>query len=258
MERRLITINTEEYPDEFLSILKDAKIYDSSCSEAAKVIFIDKDDGYFLKRAAKGSLNIEAEMTRFFYKKRLAAEVLGYISGRYDYLLTRRVRGEDCTFYKYLEDPERLCDVLGEVLRGLHEEDFASCPVENRMEAYFETVRKNYENGVFDPSIFENKITIGEAWKIAEEGKKCLKSDTLIHGDYCLPNIMLENFKFSGFIDVGNGGVGDRHVDLFWGAWSLKYNLKTDKYRDRFFDAYGRDRIEVEAMRIIEAAECFG
>ncbi len=38
-----------------------------------------------------------------------------------------------------------------------------------------------------------------------------------------------------GFIDLGNGGVGDRHIDLFWGAWTLFYNLKTDRHTERFF-----------------------
>ena len=69
---------------------------------------------------------------------------------------------------------------------------------------------------------------------------------------------MLDNWRFSGFIDVGNGGIGDRHVDLFWGAWTLGFNLGTDMYRDRFFDAYGRDKINEEKMKVIAAAEVFG
>ena len=66
---------------------------------------------------------------------------------------------------------------------------------------------------------------------------------------------MLDDFRFSGFIDVGNGGVGDRHIDLFWGAWTLRFNLKTDRYRERFFDAYGADKINKELIRAIAAAE---
>ena len=68
----------------------------------------------------------------------------------------------------------------------------------------------------------------------------------------------MENWRFTGYIDLGNGGVGDRHVDLFWGAWTLNFNLHTDRYRDRFFDAYGRDRIEEEALLTVAAAEVFG
>ena len=85
-----------------------------------------------------------------------------------------------------------------------------------------------------------------------------LKSDVLLHGDYCLPNIMLNNWQFSGFIDVGNGGRGDRHIDLFWGIWSLNFNLKTDRYRNRFLDAYGRDKVDEARLHVVAAAEVFG
>ena len=43
----------------------------------------------------------------------------------------------------------------------------------------------------------------------------------VMHGDYCLPNLILSDARLSGFIDLGNGGVGDRHCDLYWGLWAL-------------------------------------
>ena len=69
---------------------------------------------------------------------------------------------------------------------------------------------------------------------------------------------MLDSWKLSGFVDVGNGGIGDRHIDVFWGIWTLWFNLGTDKYRDRFIDAYGRDKIDENILKIIAAAEVFG
>jgi kanamycin kinase len=84
-----------------------------------------------------------------------------------------------------------------------------------------------------------------------------LKSDTLLHGDYCLPNIILSDWQFSGFIDLDSAGLGDRHIDLFWGIWTLNFNLKTDVWGDRFLDAYGRDRIDNEILSSIGAFEVF-
>ena len=80
----------------------------------------------------------------------------------------------------------------------------------------------------------------------------------LLHSDYCLPNILLDRWRFSGFVDLDTGGVGDRHVDLFWAIWSLNYNLKTGKYRERFLDAYGREDVQEELFRVIAAVEVFG
>jgi kanamycin kinase len=110
-------------------------------------------------------------------------------------------------------------------------------------------------------SLFGDRASFKDAesaYRFVEENAGILRSEVLIHGDYCLPNIMLDGWTFSKFIDVGNGGIGDRHVDLFWGAWTLNYNLGTDEYRSRFFDAYGRDMIDPLAIRVIEAAEYFG
>lgn len=72
--------------------------------------------------------------------------------------------------------------------------------------------------------------------------------NVIIHGDYCLPNIIMDNFSFKGFIDLGYGGVGDRHYDIYWGIWTLNYNLKTDNYRDIFLDAYGRNDINDDGL----------
>lgn len=54
--------------------------------------------------------------------------------------------------------------------------------------------------------------------------------DTLIHGDFCLPNILALGDKISGFIDLGDSGIGDPWRDYAWCIWSLEYNLKTDAY----------------------------
>ena len=261
MKRTRITPNLDAIPAEFHPLLKNAAVYDSSCSPEARVIFIDKDGGYFLKSAPKNSLEAEALLDGYFHKKGLSAAVLSYLSKDRDWLLTERVGGEDCTLARYLDDPKRLCDTIATLLRRLHELDAADCPVPNRTETYLTTAAHNYRNGLYDTSLFPDNwgyTSAEEAWRTLEEGKHLFEQNVLLHGDYCLPNILLDDWRFSGFIDLGNGGVGDRHVDLFWGAWTLNFNLKTDEYRERFFDAYGRDKLDPDRLRVVAAAEVFG
>ena len=261
MNRKPIFVVPEYFPPEVLPWLNGAKAYDSSCSPEARVIFLDKDQGVYLKSASKGSLAREATMTEFFHQKGMAAEVLLYLSGEKDWLLTERVPGEDCTHALYLSEPKRLCDTLAELLREIHETDSQGCPVPDRMREYFTTAEQNHAVGRYDATLFDDNpwyASADEAWRIVCEGRSLLQSDTLLHGDYCLPNVMLDQWHFSGLIDVGNGGIGDRHVDLFWGIWTLRFNLGTDCYRDRFFDAYGREAVEEDRLRIIAAAEAFG
>ena len=240
MNRIKINADIDSYPDIFKPLLLNADVFDSSCSPEARVIFIDKDCGYYLKSAEKGTLKKEADMTAFFNSKGLGTKVFEYFCDDKDWLLTERVRGEDCTYSKYIDDPKRLCDLTATLLRQLHETDKAGCPVPARTEEYLDTVKNNYHNGIYDSSLFPDNwgyASADEAWHAISKYGHLLKSDTLIHGDYCLPNIMLDDWKFSKFVDLGNGGVGDRHIDLFWGSWTLFFNLKTDEYRERFFDA---------------------
>ena len=129
------------------------------------------------------------------------------------------------------------------------------------MDSYFASARRNFRAGAFDPSFLPQSLRCGsarEAWQLLCENQHALTDKVLLHGDYCLPNILLDNWQFSGFIDVGNGGVGDRHIDIFWGIWSLYFNLKSEAYSDRFLDAYGRDAVQPELLRLIAAVESFG
>ena len=66
MERVPVTINIENYPESLRPLLSGADIYDSRCASGAEVLFIDKDDGYFLKSMKRGELEAEARMTKYF------------------------------------------------------------------------------------------------------------------------------------------------------------------------------------------------
>lgn len=259
MELKPLSIDLSAFPHELQNVLRGSKLFDSSCSPEAKVIFIDKEEGFFLKSAPKGWLKSEADMTKFFNQKGLSPSVLAYISNEEDWLLTAKVAGEDCIAAKYVEQPKRLTEILAERLYSLHHTDFTGCPVLNHTERYLSTAKHNYQTGHYDKSHFPNwgYTSAEEAYGVIELKGHLLKTDTLLHGDYCLPNIILNDWEFSGFIDVDCGGVSDRHVDLFWALWTLWFKLKTDKYRERFIDAYGRTDVDEDHLRIIAAVEAF-
>lgn len=260
MKRTKISLDQIKFPlpPTILRLCENVPLYDSSCSPEARVLYVERDGGYFIKTSPAGSLKKEALLDAYFHKKGLSAPVIDYFTeGGRDFLVTERVTGEDATDAQYTCEPKRLAAKMGELLRELHEMPCEDCPVQDRMSDYFATAKENYEKGEFDLS-FGSFKSAEEAYKVALEGKKILKSDTLIHGDFCLPNFLLDKWHFSGYIDLGNGGVGDRHIDLFWGAWTLNFNLKTDAFRDLFFDAYGRDKIDKNALLAVNAAEVFG
>ena len=256
-----VKIDPEKYPEAFRSILIGADVYDSRCASGAEVLFIDRDGGCFLKSMKRGELESEATMTKYFGSLGLGAKVLAFEQTDRDYMLTERVSGEDCTHAQYLSDPKRLCELYAELLYDLHHRDFSDCPVQNRIDSYHSLAFEKYRTGNYDQDSFPDSFgyaSAEEAMAVIEKYGSALRNDTLIHGDYCLPNVMLDDWSFSAFIDVGNGGVGDKHIDLFWGTWTLWYNLKTNEYEDRFLDAYGRGNFDKDMLRVVAAFEVFG
>jgi len=260
MELVPISPDIQTFPAKLRPLLLNAMLYDSSCSEEARVIYIKNDNGFFLKSAPKGALVREAAMTCYFHSKGLAANVLDYISDERDWLLTEKINGDDCVADKYLEQPERLVDIFAEQLAMLHATEFAGCPIPNHTELYIENVKQRYHTGNYDHKRITKKgyTTAEDAFSIVETRGHLLQTDTLLHGDYCLPNIILDDWRFGGFIDLELGGVGDRHRDLFGAMTTFKINFKTEKYNGRFLDAYGRDKVDEDMLRIVAACEVFG
>jgi aminoglycoside phosphotransferase len=64
------------------------------------------------------------------------------------------------------------------------------------------------------------------------------RGNVLIHGDYCLPNVLVRDGKLSGLVDVGRSGLGNPEDDLAAGVWTLQYNFGKGLAR-RFLDSYG-------------------
>lgn len=260
MKRMPVLPDFDTIPDAYHSLMRSCPVLDSSCSSAARVYYIEAEGGLYLKSAEAGSLRREGELDAYFHSLGLGPEVLDYRTDRQDWLLTRAVKGEDCTHPQYLADPVRLADTMAQMLWELHHKDHSCCPVQNHTARYVARAKDHYACGRYDTSLFPDNwgyATAEEAWAVVEANKAYLKTDTLLHGDYCLPNIMLDNWKPSGFIDLGGAGVGDKHIDLFWGTWTLNFNLKTDKYCGRFLDGYGRENFDEEMLRVIAAFEVF-
>lgn len=253
MRKEKVNVNIAGFPARLHRLFENAQVYDSSSHSGATVLFLDT--GYYLKTDEKGKLAEEAGRAKFFHSLGLGVEVIDYLSEDRDYLATRMAEGEDLTHY--LHDPARLCREYAGALRRLH-----SCPVEGigispALQRYQDIVPSEEGKGWARISRFP--FASGEeAWVMIEKDRKKLKADTLIHGDACLPNVLLKDWAFSAFIDFGQAGAGDRHIDLFWALWSLEYNLKTDAWADCFLDCYGRENFNMDMLRLAAAFEYLG
>jgi len=253
MQRTETKIDTSKLPSSIAGFVEGAKVYNSNCSETAQTYFIDGKDVFYLKVRKNGELLREHKMTSFLHGRGFAPKPVLYESDTVnDYLLTEALPGEDGISGGHLEAPKKLAAVFGESLRELHSLTFDGCPYRERTSEMLKEADDKLAAGPGDIKLIpEGKL---KAHKKAREMRHIAIDDVVLHGDYCLPNIIMDKYHLRGFVDLGYGGIGDRHYDLFWGIWTLYYNLGTDSYRDTFLDAYGRkdlDRDRLELFRLI-------
>jgi aminoglycoside phosphotransferase len=74
------------------------------------------------------------------------------------------------------------------------------------------------------------------------------------HGDFCLPNILIEGGRLSGFVDWGRAGIADRYQDLALAARSLAHNHGAD-WVPLLFQEYGipqPDASRVEFYKLLD------
>jgi kanamycin kinase len=251
-KKEQVDVGTLSLPDELIDWIENAPVYESSGESGARTIYIDRDDGAYLKIAGAGTLLLSSQMQTYFSMHKLSSPVLRYISADRDYMITTAVKGEDGISKKHLAEPDRLSEIFGQSLRLLHEVDISDSPINNRMDSltHMASTRSFLQTHLNDIAEYIGVVNADTSSAEIVGTKGLLKNDVLLHGDYCLPNIILYNWAFEGFIDVADGGVGDRHYDLAWGLWTLKWNLKSSKYGHRFLDAYGRDCIDHDRLRI--------
>ena len=247
----MIVINPP-LPAAITNWINAAPLTENSGQSGAQTYFIDGDKPAYLKIAPKGQLKKAADMQSYFASKDLSADMCLYESLDRDYLIVSAIAGEDGVSDKHVAQPARLAEQFGLSLKRLHATSLADCPEQNRMAAWLDMVPDaDFRQDHLDElSHIIGKVDAASARAEILANRDIIKTDALIHGDYCLPNIILDNWRFSGFIDIADAGVGDRHYDIAWGLWTIAWNLKLSKYADVFLDAYGRDQIDMDRLRI--------
>jgi kanamycin kinase len=73
------------------------------------------------------------------------------------------------------------------------------------------------------------------------------RGHVLVHGDFCLPNVLVASGELSGLVDVGRAGLGHPEVDLAAGVWTLQYNYGKGFAR-AFLATYGWPPMSDEAI----------
>lgn len=132
------------------------------------------------------------------------------------WLLMTAVPGRDLASSPELS-PERCVEIVAAALRGLHGLDTANCPFDHRLDLRLATARARMTAGLVDETDFDDEraaMTAAGLHRQLLADRPLTETLVVTHGDACLPNLMVDGGRFSGFIDCGRLGVADRCQDL--------------------------------------------
>ncbi len=147
------------------------------------------------------------------------------------YLLMSKVKGEMSCSQMYLDNSDLLVQLLADGLKMLWQIDTSDCPRKRDLDTELAEAKYRVENNLValdnvDPATFGKNGFASPAhlleWLFQN---KPTYEPVLSHGDYCLPNVFINDGKISGFIDLGDCGIGDKWRDIALCYRSLKNNF---------------------------------
>ncbi len=203
----------------------------------------------FLKIAppdAYPSLENEAERMRWAIDHLPVPPVLESGSNAdVSWLVTTALSGSDAVDPRWTADPARLVRALAEGLRTFHEAPVDNCPFDFGLDSAIAHARKRLEAGQIQPARdfhpeFEH-LSAEQALELLARTRPELDQLAVCHGDYCLPNVLVQEHVATGFVDLGELGLADRWSDLAVATWSVTWNLGPG-YEELFLSAYGVER----------------
>lgn len=169
-------------------------------------------------------------------------EVIDYgCDDHVEWLATAALHGVDATAPQHLDDPRRTVPILAEGLRAFHEIDPAGCPFDSRTPAALAHVTARVAAGAVDREGFhEIHRHLDPTAALARLRDIALDDDQIVvcHGDYCLPNLLIDGGEVVGYLDLGEVGLADRWRDLAVATWSMTWNMGPG-HGDLFLAAYG-------------------
>lgn len=174
----------------------------------------------------------QVKIMQWLEDKLPAPKVLAYeIQEDKSFLLMSRVYGDMACAEYYLEHPKVLLKALAEALHMMWSLDISDCPIVRDLDAELDEGKYRVKNGLVDVADAEPTTFAEGGFESPAHLLQWLEENrpenelVFSHGDFCLPNVLLTDGEVSGFIDLGDAGVGDRWRDIALCYRSLKHNF---------------------------------
>lgn len=163
-------------------------------------------------------------------------KIISYESkGSNSYLLMTKTKGRMACDKVFMNNPEKLTEILGKALKELWKVDISNCPLDWTLNKKLQAAEYAVENDLVnienaEPETFGvNGFT--DARELLQWLTKHRPAEELVlsHGDFCLPNIFIAKDDTISFIDLGRTGISDKWCDI-----ALCYRSLKDNYNGRY------------------------
>ena len=168
------------------------------------------------------------------------------------WLLTTAVPGRSA-YYSLLEQPERRSEIvaaLARFVRAVHALPLADWPFHAGHELAMAQARRNLDAGRVDTDDFDEERqgwTPEQVWADLVGLLPLPFERVVTHGDYSLDNVLLEDGRVTGCIDVGRAGAADPYQDLA-AVWNNLEEFGGDLQRE-LFRVYGISEPDARKLR---------
>ena len=168
-----------------------------------------------------------------------------------EYLLLTSLPGTDAAAPRPEERRSAIVAALAAGLRLLHATNISACPFDASRRSRIADAKSQLAAGLVRESDFDavrQGRTGADLHAELLATQPAIEERVFTHGDYCLPNVLLEDdgaggYRVSGFVDCGRAGVADPYQDLALCARSIAYNFGAE-WVPALFARYGVERVD--------------
>lgn len=258
---------TPYMPKKLDAILKKSSFCENTIGESESQVFhvsqINGNDTAYLKIHPSDqteSLLHEAEILQWLEDKFAVPRVLFAEKNEYyEFLLLSEINGLPSFAEELREKTDIIIREIARSLRLLHAIPIDDCPFDERLAKKLSVIEKKISANEIDESDFEPEYahcSIQALYTRLLDVRSDIEEDLVFtHGDFCMPNVLINETKFSGFIDMGRAGISDRYQDIALMLRSLKHNGFNDEHCALFLREYGitqPDYRKIEVYTLID------
>jgi aminoglycoside phosphotransferase len=208
------------------------------------------------------SLNRDAAVLRWLdrHAVRVPRVEAFVVQNDLEWLLTSTVPGRDASSAWSENDVGRVITALASGLKRLHALPIHDCPFDRRLEVTRREAAARVQANAVDEDDFDERHLGSSAEALLDllESSVPDREDLVFtHGDYCVPNVLIDSSFEVGFIDLGRAGIADRYQDLALMTRSLESDLNPqfNGWSEVFLERYGitaPNRSKLEFYRLLD------